>query len=204
MAPAPVPDCESAVRPLAGGVIVDIDAAGRLLAATLRRARGLAVRKPGVLACIPSDASAQETDALRVALDRAGAGRATIVPEPLAAAIGAGLDVTLPYAQLVVDVGDGVTDAAVIRDGSVDLTRTARIGCAHLRDIIANQVAAARGRAISADEAQRILDIVGLARGSGVEGATIAGGRRGRPSCGPRSSRRSMPSPAWSGESGRS
>ena len=79
-----------------------------------------------MLICAPSDVSTTEKEALFEATRRAGARRVAIVPEPLAAAVGAGLDLSSPYAQMLVDIGDGVTDIAVIRDGEIIQTAAIR------------------------------------------------------------------------------
>jgi rod shape-determining protein MreB len=97
--------------------------------------------RPTVLVCAPTDASADELDSLREALRKAGSSSITIAPEPLAAAAGAGLDVRAPYAQLLVDVGEGVTDVAVIREGRIEASLATRSGCSDLRSAVADQVA---------------------------------------------------------------
>ena len=94
------------VRPLRQGAVWDAQSAGRLLSAMLRRARGVSLIRPKVLACAPTDASALELGSLREALSRAGASRVTVVPEPLAAAAAPALTGFAP-AQILVDVGEG-------------------------------------------------------------------------------------------------
>lgn len=115
-------------HPLRGGVIVDIGGAAELLEPLIGRVRRLAAR-PRALACVPSDATSDETKALRHATRAAGARDVAIVAEPLAAAIGAGLDVASPYAHMLVDLGDGVTDLAVIREGQMIRTAALRVSC---------------------------------------------------------------------------
>jgi rod shape-determining protein MreB and related proteins len=167
-------------RPLARGVIADVEAAGRLLAAALRRARGPRLRRPRVLACVPSDATSEETELLRVALERAGAHPAAILSEPVAGAVGAGLTLALPYAQFVVDVGDGVTDAVVIREGRIEAAGAVRVACADLRQAIAQRVEHAHGVLVSDEEAQRVLEIVGVGRnGSAPDPVAVRGMRPG-------------------------
>lgn len=147
-------------RPLCKGVIVDPQAAGWLLATALRRARGLSLVKPSVLVCIPSDATACETDLLNAALAQAEVRQATIVLEPLAAAVGAGLDMASPYAQLVVDVGDGVTDVTIIRQGHIEMAGAVRTACGDLRWAIVRSVAEAHDVLLPPLEAQRVLEVV--------------------------------------------
>jgi rod shape-determining protein MreB and related proteins len=174
LAPRIPPHAVPSVRPLARGVVVDVEAASRLVTTALGRTPGSWGKKPAVLACVPGDASEPEIEALRAALNLAGAARTTIVPEPMAAAVGAGLDPSLPYAQLVVDVGEGVTDAAIIRLGLMEMARTVRVGCGDLREAVGRRLAEARGRTVSDVEAQRTLESACLTNGQ-------AGGATGHP-----------------------
>ncbi len=133
-------ECGFPVRPLRDGVVRDVECAGWLLSAMLRRAQGLSLVRPTVLACAPSDATPDEIEALREALRRAGAARSTVVPEPLAAAVGAGLDLASPHAQILVDVGEGVTDVALLRNGLLEATLAVRVGCSSLRAAVMDHV----------------------------------------------------------------
>jgi len=114
--------------PLRGGVIVDVNSAIKLLKPLFKRVhKGL--RKPASLACAPTDTSAKERKLLAEVILAAGSSHVAIIPEPLAAAIGAGIDTTLPSAQLLIDIGEGVTDMAVIREGSLIFTSAVRTAC---------------------------------------------------------------------------
>src|SRR5262249_7266062 len=130
----------SSVSPLRAGVIEDVDAAASLLKPLMWRARRLGLMRPRALACAPTDASEKERAALIEVTRRAGASYVAIAPEPLAAAIGAGLDISSPYAQMVVDIGDGVTDIAVIRSGTLVATSAVRKACSDLHSAILNHV----------------------------------------------------------------
>jgi rod shape-determining protein MreB len=147
-------------RPLCKGAVTDPRAAGWLLSATLRRARGLSLVRPRVLTCVPSDATADEANLLRMALAHAGVREITLIPEPLAAAVGAGLDLTSPYAQLIVDVGDGVTDVTILREGHIELAGAVRTACGDLRWAITRLLAENHGVLLPPAEAQRVLEIV--------------------------------------------
>src|SRR5262245_47520398 len=105
--------------PLHAGVVTDVEAAGALLKAFLTRSRKVGVMSQRALACVPSDICAIEREALIEAAQFAGLDEIATVPKPLAAAIGAGLDIASPYAQLIVEVGAGITDLAVIRSGEL-------------------------------------------------------------------------------------
>ncbi len=151
-----------AVRPLRAGVVDDVDAAAAMLAPMLRRAGGLGLVRPRVLACVPTDACETERAALVEAVSRAGAGSVRIVPEPLAAAIGCGLDVASPYAQMIVDIGDGVTDIAVIRSGEVTISNAVRTACSDLYSAVRSAVASEYGITIDALEAERLTREAGV------------------------------------------
>jgi len=114
---------------LAGGVVVDRETAAEVLRPILYRARRWGFSRVRVLACAPSDASAEEKSALADCILRAGASAVYISPEPLAAAIGAGIDVGSRYAKLIMDIGEGVTDCAAIRSAQVFRSLAIRVGC---------------------------------------------------------------------------
>ena len=118
--------------PVKAGVVADVDAAAAMCAPLVQRFRRRHILAPRVLACAPSAATSRERAALREAALRAGAGAVAIVPEPLAAAVGAGVDVAAPHAALLVDVGAGVTDIAVVRAGELVATAALRSGCLDL------------------------------------------------------------------------
>jgi rod shape-determining protein MreB len=119
-----------------GGVIADVDGATEVLEAMLCRTIWRTLFHPQVLACVPADASDDERGALRTAITRSCASDVTFIPETLAAAIGAGVEIWSPYAQMLVDFGEGVTDTAIIRSGELVDSATLRIGCSDLRNAL--------------------------------------------------------------------
>jgi len=147
---------------LRGGVVTDADAASAILRDLFRSVPRRFLRRPRALACVPSDASASERATLVDAVLRAGACAVAVVPEPLAAAIGAGLDVASPRAQLLVDIGEGVTDCAVIRAGALVATRASRVALADLRMATAAWIEAGAGVRVAPIEAERVLREVGV------------------------------------------
>src|SRR5215470_2354883 len=153
-----------AISPLHAGVVADIEAASSLLKFFLGRAQRLGILRPRALACAPTDACDEERAALIEATRRAGASAVVVVPEPMAAAIGAGLDVSSPYAQMLVDIGDGVTDIAVIRSGSLITTSAVRTACSDLRHCVSQMIAFRYGVLLFSDEAERLMRAVGAAR----------------------------------------
>ncbi len=152
------------VSPLHAGVVADIEAATLLLTSFLKRAQRFGILKPRALACAPTGACEEEREALVEATRRAGASAVVVVPEPLAAAIGAGLDVTSPYAQMLVDIGDGVTDIAVIRSGALITTSAVRTACSDLHHSVAQMIAFRYGVLVFSQEAERLTHTVGAAQ----------------------------------------
>lgn len=120
----------SVVSPLHGGVIVDVDQTVSLLRPLVERAvRKLGRKKPKALVCIPSDATQEERMALVDATLRAGISSVAVVPEPLAAAIGAGIGGGSGYSHMLVDVGEGVTDIAILKSGALLKSGAIRTAC---------------------------------------------------------------------------
>lgn len=109
-----------AVRPLRDGVISDYNITEKMLEAFIRKACGKGkITTPNVIVCIPSQATEVEKRAVMDAARSSGAKRVHLIEEPLAAAIGAGIDITKPNGSMVVDIGGGTTDIAVISLGGV-------------------------------------------------------------------------------------
>lgn len=109
-----------AVRPMKDGVISDYDITEKMLKAFISKALGRGkVVAPNVVVCIPSQATEVEKRAVIDAAKNSGAKDAHLIEEPLAAAIGAGLDITKPDGHMIVDIGGGTTDVAVISLGGI-------------------------------------------------------------------------------------
>ena len=119
--------------PIRRGIVVDAAAAASRLRPRLRVARRFGLLRPRVLACIPSSMPADARAIVDDACASAGATSVSFVVAPLAAATGAGVDVASPYAQAIVDVGEGLTDFAVICDGVVVETEAIDVGMSDLR-----------------------------------------------------------------------
>lgn len=118
-----------AVRPLREGVIADYDTTERMLRYFMQRTSnsGRLVR-PRVMVCIPSGVTEVEERAVRQAAIQSGARQAFLIEEPLAAALGAGVDISQPNGNMVVDIGGGTTDIAVLSLGGIVLSRSLRVG----------------------------------------------------------------------------
>lgn len=120
-----------AVRPLKNGVIADYDITSELLRQLLTKATkqaGMMFRKPNVVVCIPSGSTSVDKRALQDALRQAGARKVHMIEEPVAAAVGAGLPVDEPVASVVVDIGGGSTEVAIISFGGVVAYQSVSIG----------------------------------------------------------------------------
>ena len=143
------------VAPVSGGAIQNVPAATFLLKKLLKRTRRFGFSRPRIIVCAPGDASRSERAALAESVLRSGASAAAVVPAPLAAAIGAGLDASSPYAQMIVDLGDGVTDIAVIRDGNLIQTAAIRSAAGmHLRRAVQKMTVKRYGIELSRNEAE--------------------------------------------------
>ena len=135
------PGSVSAVKPVQDGVISNFTITQKMLRYLLTRVCGRRrFFKPQVCICVPSGATAVEKRAVIEAAMAAGAKRAIPVEEPMAAAIGAGLEVTTARGHFIVDVGGGTTDIAVISLGGIVLSESVRIGGTAMDTMIARQI----------------------------------------------------------------
>ena len=117
------------VRPLKDGVIADFDVTAAMLKIFIKKACGPSlIFKPTVVICIPSGVTEVERRAVREASINAGAGQVMIIEEPMAAAIGAGLPVQEPAGSMVVDIGGGTSEVAVISLNGIVASRSVRTG----------------------------------------------------------------------------
>ena len=117
-----------AVRPIKDGVIADFDMTTAMLQEFIRKAKGSnPLVKARVIICIPSGVTAVERRAVREAAEGAGAKRVSIVEEPMAAAIGAGLPVEEPTGSMIVDIGGGTSEVAVISLCGIVTSRSVRV-----------------------------------------------------------------------------
>jgi rod shape-determining protein MreB len=118
-----------AVRPLKDGVIADFDVTTSMLQEFIRRALNRSfLLKPRIVICIPSGVTDVERRAVKESAMKAGAKKVSIIEEPMAAAIGAGLPVAEPTGSMVVDIGGGTTEVAVISLGGIVTAKSVRIG----------------------------------------------------------------------------
>ncbi len=117
-----------AVRPLKDGVIADFDITTSMLEAFIKKALvGTFFAKTRVVICIPSGVTEVERRAVKEAAENAGAKKVSIIEEPMAAAIGAGLPVAEPCGSMIVDIGGGTSEVAVISLGGIVTSRSVRV-----------------------------------------------------------------------------
>lgn len=129
-------------RPLARGVLTDMDAARALLDHARRKIAGNRKLSESVLFGVPSDSTLVERRALAKAAEEAGMGSIRLVDEPMAAAIGAGLPVAEPRGSMLIECGAGTTEIVVISTGGIGARCTARIGGTSLDQAIADHLQA--------------------------------------------------------------
>src|SRR3546814_823893 len=110
----------SAIRPLRDGVIADFEVAEEMIKHFIRKVHNRrSFASPQVIICVPSGSTAVERRAIQESAESAGARRVFLIEEPMAAAIGAGLPVTEPTGSMVVDIGGGTTEVAVLSLGGI-------------------------------------------------------------------------------------
>jgi rod shape-determining protein MreB and related proteins len=157
-----IPTAAAPRAPLRGGVVDDPQAVAALLRPALAGNRRLGLFGPRVVVGAPTDARSSDRQALATALQAAGAAAIEIVPEPQAAAVGAGLDLSSPYAQMLVDVGEGVTDCAILREGRILATHACRVGCGSLRASVQERFRDCWDLRLSAAEAEQLVATAGV------------------------------------------
>ena len=152
-----------AVRPLRKGAITDFDITQRMIRLLLKRSGVTRLNRPRVLICVPSAITEVEQRAVEEAARRAGAAGAFLIEQPMAAAIGAGLPIHEPLGSMVVDVGGGTTETAVISLGGVVALKAIRVGGFDIDASIQAYVRREYGIAIGERTAEEIKLAIGTA-----------------------------------------
>ncbi|GAE30216.1 rod shape-determining protein [Halalkalibacter hemicellulosilyticus] len=168
-----------AVRPMKDGVIADFDTTATMLKYFIRQAlktRSLFTRKPSVMVCVPSGITAVEKRAVEDATKQAGAKEAYTLEEPFAAAIGAELPVWEPTGSMVVDIGGGTTEVAIISLGGIVTSQSIRVAGDEMDDAIIQYVKKTYNLMIGERTAESLKVEVGSAGDSdGVDDMDIRG-----------------------------
>ncbi len=132
------PESILAIRPLSDGVIADFDAAQDMISAFFKKVlNNFAFRKPVVFVCVPYGATPVEKRAIKASVEAAGGRRVGLVEEPMAAALGAGMPVLEPTGSMIVDIGGGTTEVAVLSLGGIVVAQSIRVGGDHFDSAIA-------------------------------------------------------------------
>lgn len=163
-----------AIRPLKDGVIADFDVAEEMIKYFIKRVHNRRTfTSPQVVICIPYGATAVERRAIQESAECAGARNVFLIEEPMAAAIGAGLPVTEPTGSMVVDIGGGTTEVAVISLGGIVYGRSVRVGGDTLDDAIISYIRKTHNLLIGESTAEKIKKTIGAAlppeSGDGLE-----------------------------------
>lgn len=155
-----------AIRPLRDGVIADIDVAEQMIKHFMDKALGGPSRMPRrfeVVICVPSGSTMVERRAIRDAASNAGASRVQLIEEPMAAAIGAGLPVTEPIGAMVVDIGGGTTEVAVLSLRGIAYANSVRVGGDKMDDAISSYIRRKHNLMIGEVTAERVKHMIGSA-----------------------------------------
>ena len=130
----------TAMRPLRNGVISEYDITLRMMQHFIKKACGSVILKPRVIICVPREITEVEERAVLDAATQAGAKRTYLIEEPIAAAIGAGIDISGPNGRMVVDIGGGTTDIAVLSLGGVVAAQSIKVAGDKFDDAIIRYV----------------------------------------------------------------
>ncbi len=153
-----------AIRPLRDGVIADFEVAEEMIKHFIRKVHNRrSFASPLVIICVPSGSTAVERRAIQESAEAAGARRVFLIEEPMAAAIGAGLPVTEPTGSMVVDIGGGTTEVAVLSLGGIVYARSVRVGGDKMDEAIIGYIRRNHNLLVGEGSAERIKKEIGSA-----------------------------------------
>ncbi|MET4102398.1 rod shape-determining protein MreB [Roseovarius sp. MBR-78] len=159
------PGSIEAIRPMREGVIADFDTAEAMIKHFIRKVHKRSTfSKPKIIVCVPHGATPVEKRAIRQSVLSAGARRAGLIAEPIAAAIGAGMPITDPTGSMVVDIGGGTTEVAVLSLGDIVYARSVRVGGDRMDEAIINYLRRQQNLLVGESTAERIKTTIGTAR----------------------------------------
>ena len=157
------PDSITVVKPMRSGVISDFTATKAIVRVLLYKVCKNMVFKPNIVVCMPSTVTNLEKRTILDLVTAAGAGRACLIEEPLAAALGAGLDIRRPMGTMVVDIGGGTADIAVVTMGSISISKSVKIAGNTLDEDIIRYLRRERNIVIGEKTAESIKKRIGCA-----------------------------------------
>lgn len=153
-----------AIRPLRDGVIADFEVAEEMIKHFIRKVHNRrSFASPQIIVCVPSGSTAVERRAIQESAESAGARRVFLIEEPMAAAIGAGLPVTEPTGSMVVDIGGGTTEVAVLSLGGIVYSRSVRVGGDKMDEAIIAYIRRNHNLLVGEASAERIKKQIGSA-----------------------------------------
>ncbi|MBQ8465447.1 MAG: rod shape-determining protein [Alphaproteobacteria bacterium] len=153
-----------AIRPLRDGVIADFEIAEEMIKYFIRKVNNSrAFASPMVIVCVPSGSTAVERRAIQESAEAAGAHKVWLIEEPMAAAIGANLPVTEPTGSMVVDIGGGTTEVAVMSLSGIVYSRSARVGGDKMDSAIISYIRRNHNLLVGEGSAEKIKKEVGSA-----------------------------------------
>src|SRR3982750_1892394 len=155
----------AAIRPLRDGVIADFEVAEEMIKHFITKVynRRPIFAKPQIIVCVPSGSTAVERRAIQESAESAGASKVYLIEEPMAAAIGAGLPVTEPTGSMVVDIGGGTTEVAVLSLGGIVYSRSVRVGGDKMDEAIIAYIRRHQNLLIGEASSERIKKEIGSA-----------------------------------------
>jgi rod shape-determining protein MreB len=158
------PGSIQAIRPLRDGVIADFDVAEEMIKHFIRKVHNRrSFASPEIIVCVPSGSTPVERRAIQESAESAGARRVFLIEEPMAAAIGAGLPVTEPTGSMIVDIGGGTTEVAVLSLGGIVYARSVRVGGDKMDEAIIAYIRRNHNLLIGESSAERIKKEIGSA-----------------------------------------
>jgi rod shape-determining protein MreB len=163
------PGTIAAIRPLKDGVIADFDVTEEMLRHFIQKVHQNRWAHPRVVVCVPSGVTGVEKRAVEEATISAGARQAYLIEEPMAAAIGAGLPVSEPTGNLIVDIGGGTTEVAVISLGGIVVSQSIRVGGDEMDEAIVKYVQREYKLLIGTQTAEEVKLEIGSASSMGEE-----------------------------------
>lgn len=170
------PDSIRVVRPMEHGVVSDFTATKHILRYFLSKICKNMIFKPNVVVCVPSMATSLEKRTILDLITSAGAAKACLIEEPLAAALGAGLKSDRPLGAMIVDIGGGTTDIAVITMGCISVSHSVKVAGNSLNEAIIRQIRRERDVIIGEKTAEMLKKQIGCAYLRDVEiGMTVKG-----------------------------
>src|SRR5689334_8844555 len=154
-----------AIRPLRDGVIADFEVAEEMIKHFIRKVHNnrRSFARPQIIVCVPSGSTAVERRAIQESAESAGASKVWLIEEPMAAAIGAGLPVTEPTGSMVVDIGGGTTEVAVLSLGGIVYSRSVRVGGDKMDEAIIAYIRRNHNLLVGESSAERIKKTIASA-----------------------------------------